>query len=227
MPSYRVNESTISLNIYDIVGQDGNSHNFIVHTGLAESTGSHAAEQNIPVIDMSPPLREGNDLSDVSVVGSAFLTDDEERKIKKFIDTHASEHEAFQQLRRKEFFKSIPQMYCVFPHAEKIKEKDGRYTRMRFSCVGFVFEAYKYAKIVLLVDTNDLPSLNMELIGQAYPRQLQMMESNHVKKEDLGLTGDGPWSVMLCGYLFHALNRTSNDIRTEPYTPHLEDQSFL
>ena len=42
MPSYRLAGSTVSLGIFDVVGQDGAEHGFIGHTGIAEPAGSHA-----------------------------------------------------------------------------------------------------------------------------------------------------------------------------------------
>jgi hypothetical protein len=38
-------------------------------------------------------------------------------------------------------------------------------------------------------------------------------------RESFGLEGDGGWPVLLCGYLFHALDREADVIRREPYTP--------
>ncbi|MBL4884581.1 MAG: hypothetical protein JKY95_08620 [Planctomycetaceae bacterium] len=228
MPSYRVNESSILLSIYDVVGQDGKLRDFIEHTGLAASAGSYDAKDKTPIFDMGPPLHGNDNLSrmKISVVGVANLTDDEERKIKTFLDRHAAEHAIFQKIGRKEILRLAPQMYCVYPHVSKLREEDDRYPRMRFSCVGFVFEAYKKARIRLL-EKDTLPDLDMDLIRKAYRVQARWIDQGKIKLEDLGFEGDGPWPVMLCGYLFHAFNRTSSEIRTEPYIPYLEDQSFI
>jgi hypothetical protein len=39
VPSSRVTDSRVSLNVSDVVGQDGDEPGFIAHTGLAESGG--------------------------------------------------------------------------------------------------------------------------------------------------------------------------------------------
>ena len=226
MPSYRVAGPTLSLSIFDVVGQDGNEVDFIGHAGLAESAGSqHAAK--ISVLDMGPPLHGSHYSAQVkaSVVGSATLTDDEVRKIKTFVDRHANEHLVFLQLNRSRLIMAAPQMYCVHPHASPLYEDDGRYVRMRFSCAGFVFEAYKKARIKLL-DSNALPMLDIAVIRLAYPSQVGLMKTAGISPEALGLEGSGPWAVLLCGYLFHSLNRDAHDIRREPYTPSAADRYF-
>lgn len=226
MPSSRVEEPTVSLSIYDVVGKDGGEDGFISHAGLAESSGSHIAGR-LPVLDMGPPLHGQSGLAqmEASVVGSAILTDDEERKIQTFIDRHANEHRAFQEIEGARLIVVASQMYCIHPHMSPYDEEDGRYVRMRFSCAGFVFEAYKTARIKLL-DTDALPKIEMELIKSAYPGQTRLMETRTISQESLGLEGSGPWQVMLCGYLFHALNRDSESIRDEQYKPSTADRYF-
>lgn len=231
MPSYRVAAKSLSLAMYDVIGEDGGEHAFIGHTGLVKSAGSqNAANIPIPVIDMGPPLhgQENPGHMIAHVVGSAVLTDDEIQKIRTFIDRHANEHLLFQQLgasQLMELMAASPKMYCIHPHAEPFYEDDGRYARMRFSCVGFVFEAYKKARINLL-DPNALPPVDMTYIRPCYSTQIRLMKKGVVSPEDLGLEGDGPWPVLLCGYLFHALNRDSDAIRREPYVPSVVDRHF-
>jgi hypothetical protein len=158
-------------------------------------------------------------------VGSASLTVDEVQKIKTFVDRHANEHLVFLEFSTSQLIRSAPQMYCIHPHALPLYEDDGRYTRMRFSCAGFVFEAYKKARIKLL-DSKDLPVVDIAVIRLAYPGQVRLMEDGKISAEALGLQGSGPWPVLLCGYLFHALNRGDDVIRHEPYTPCIADRYF-
>ncbi len=226
MPSYRVTGSTLSLSIFDVVGKDGDESGFIDHTGLAESAGSQDAAK-IPVLDMGPPLhgQGGSGHVRATVVGSATLTDDEVQKIKTFVDRHANEHLVFLQFNTSQVIRAAPQMYCVHPHACPLYEDDGRYTRMRFSCAGFVFEAYRKARIELL-DSNNLPMVDIAVIRLAYPGPVGLMEGGRISREALGLEGSGPWPVLLCGYLFHALNRGANIIRHEPYAPSISDRYF-
>ncbi len=227
MSSYRVDESMLSLNIFDIVGQDGDETGFVVHAGLVESAGSHHSAK-IPVFDMAPPLHGQGNLGHIraNVVGGVSLTNDEVQKIKTFVDRHINEHLVFQQFSGRQLFNAAEQLYCVFPHALPFCEDDGRYARMRFSCVGFVFEAYKSARIKLL-DSNDLPMVDFAVIRSAYPRSVHLMENRVINPEALGLQGSGPWPVLLCGYLFHALNRDADVIRHEPYAPSIADRYFM
>jgi hypothetical protein len=227
LPSYRVAAESLSLAIYDVVGQDGGEPAFIGHTGLAKSAGSQTPSK-IPVLDMGPPLHGQDDPGHIkaNVVGSAALTDDEVQKIRTFIDRHVNEHLVFQQFKPLQLMATVPKMYCVYPHAEPFYENDGRYSRMRFSCAGFVLEAYKKARINLL-DPNSLPLVDIAVIRLGYPTQVRLMDNRTVSREDLGLAGDGPWPVLLCGYLFHALNRDGDAIRRDPYVPNIADRRFI
>jgi hypothetical protein len=116
-------------------------------------------------------------------------------------------------------------MYCILPHAEPYREDDGRYVRTRFSCAGFVLEAYKLARIALL-EPDGLPMVGMDVLRLAYPIQMRLLGSGRINADSLGLTGDGPWPVLLCGYLFHSLNRSANEIREQPYAPAAGDWLF-
>jgi hypothetical protein len=226
VPSYRVSETMLSLSRFEVVGQDGAETEFIGHAGLVEATGSHHTA-SVPVLDMGPPLHGHDKVGQVrgDVVGSAALTDDEVQKIKTFVDRHANEHAVFSQFSTSQRMRAVPQMYCVHPHVAPLCEDDGRYVRMRFSCAGFVLESYKTARIRLL-DLNALPMVDMAIIAAAYPQQTQMIEREMIAAKDLGLDGDGPWPVLLCGYLFHALNRAADVIRQSMYAPDIMDRYF-
>jgi len=227
VPSFRISATTTSLNIYEVVGVDGDQVGLICHAGLADSVGSQDAHE-VTVFDMGPPLHAEGRAGRVraSAVGSAELTDDEVQKIRTFVDRHVSEHRAFLHLSQRQVLRSAPQMYCIYPHASTLNEDDGRYARTRFSCAGFVLEAYRAARITLL-DTDALPAVNMAVIKSAYPLATRLMESGRVRHESLGLEGNGPWPILFCGYLFHALGRDADLIRQQPYTPSIQDQHFL
>jgi hypothetical protein len=115
-------------------------------------------------------------------------------------------------------------MYCIRPHASPLYEDDGRYARTRFSCAGFVLEAYNKARIRLL-DVNALPMVEMGVLALAYP-QTRLIGSGRISADALGLGGSGPWPVLLCGYLFHALKRDVDVIRHQPYAPSTADRYF-
>jgi hypothetical protein len=226
VPSFRIETPTVSLSVFDVVGADGDQPRFISHTGLAESEGAHKVDA-VKILDMGPPLRGPGTTTAVkaTAAGRAELTDDEQQKIRSFVNQHVSEHESFLQLNERQILRLAPQMYCIYPHATPLAEDDDRYVRMRFSCSGFVYEAYRSARISLL-DVGTLPPVDMAVIKVAYPAQTRLMESERLTPESLGLEGEGPWPVMLCGYLLHALNRPADLIRQQPYTPVAEDQHF-
>lgn len=226
MPSYRVTEPTVSLSRFDVIGQDGDEPGYVGHVGLAEVAGPSSSVA-VPVCEMGPPLRGSNASGQMqcNVLGSATLTNSEIQKIKAFIDRHANEHESFLQVSRSQLIQAVPEIYCIIPHASPLRETDGRYTRTRFSCAGFVLEAYKKARMTL-IDVNNLPSVDMAVIASAYPLQVRLIENGRVSREALGLDGEGPWPVLLCGYLFHSLDRRAADVRQRAYSPDSMDRVF-
>jgi hypothetical protein len=227
LPSYRVAKEGVSLGVFDIVGQDGGERAFVGHVGLASSTGSHTAAR-VAVLDMGPPLHGPDAAGTIraDVVGSAALTDDDVQKIRTFIARHANEHRSFLQFGMRELIAAAPEMYAICPHAKPFYEEDGRYARMRFSCAGFVLEAYRKARIRLL-DPDALPPVDIAIIRLCYPMQVRLMEEGVISPGDLGLDGDGPWPVLLCGYLFHALDRDGIAVRREAYVPIVEHRHFV
>lgn len=226
MPSFRIEGSSVSLSVFDVVGMDGDEPCFIAHAGLAESALSCEVHA-VPVFDMGPPLRIRGRAAAIraDAIGSAELGVDELQKIRVFIDLHAGEHASLMQLSPREVLYRAPEMYCIFPHAEERCEDDGRYARTRFSCAGFALEAYKSAGITLLY-ADALPAVGMDVLRRAYPEHIRRLESGKIAPDSLGLTGTGPWPVLLCGYLFHSLARTADEIREQPYLPTVEDRFF-
>ena len=86
-------------------------------------------------------------------------------------------------------------------------------------------EAYKKARISLL-ELEALPLVGLDEIRPCYSTEIQLMEHGRVSPDELGLQGDGPWQVLLCGYLFHALNRDAAALRCEPYSPIIANRYF-
>jgi hypothetical protein len=219
MPSRRVSSAFIDINLFEVIGAEGIRPGFIRHSGLASSAATHPRE-SVPVHDMGPPLRIAGRMQ-ADAVGIADLTDDEARKIKDFLDRHESEHQSAQKLNPRSF----PRVYCIFPHAAPLREQDGRYARTRFSCAGFVFEAYQRAGIHLF-DEDQLPQISLDQIKEAYDDVAVILE-RPAFRELMGLSGIGPWPVMLCGYLFHSLRRDSAEIRGHPFIVTIGDEIFL
>jgi hypothetical protein len=228
VPSNRITQplTLISTSINDAIGSDGALAGTVSHIGLADATGPQI-DGEVAVIEMGPPLRGNgaNGRMRIDVVGWADLTDDEIQKIRTFIDRHTNEHAAVSELTAADVLRKSAELYCIVPHASPYEESDGRYVRMRFSCAGFVVEAYRSARINL-VEVDRLPLVDMETIKAAYPNQIGLIERERLSAESLGLGGAGPWPVLFCGYLFHSLGRTAEKIRSTPYVPEDHDRLF-
>jgi len=218
LPSNRVTDPTVNIKQFDVVGADGKIARFVRHVGMSLITGPQNSNE-VPVVDMAPPLKSSEKMK-ADVFGTADLTADEERKLKSFIDRHVSEHQSAQILNRT----TLNEAYCIMPHCAPLREDDGRIVRMRFSCSGFVYEAYRRARIEL-VDIKSLPLHNLDTIKLAYPDCANLLERPGVCHK-LGLNGKGPWPVLLCGYLFHAMARDPESIRKDRYSVQAGDEFF-
>ena len=95
---------------------------------------------------------------------------------------------------------------------------------MRFSCAGFVLEAYQRAG-VKLIDTDRVPLVALDEIKPAYPEFTQLLDRAEYRAA-LGLAGPGPWRVMLCGYLINSLSRDGASIRAQAYLVQPGDEKF-
>jgi hypothetical protein len=227
MPAKRLTEQGSAIGRSDVVAfdTDGVPH-FLRHTALA-ADGHHsvAAGDSVRVNHMGPPLERDGQCS-VHVSGTAELNDDELNQIELFIDELHGEQRA-QVQRRRTGGDRFPD-YTVHPHADY--SPDGSFRR--FSCAGYVVEAYRDAGIDL-IDIDAVPAIDLQMIYRAYP-DLERVEANPPLRsrmgirshEDLGLAGDGPWPVLLPGYVLHSLARNTDAIREEPYSPNAGDECF-
>lgn len=93
----------------------------------------------------------------------------------------------------------------------------------RFSCAGFVLDSHLQIDIELLdLDDGVLPEVDKKMLESAYPD----VARKGADLEDYGVGGDGPWRIVLAGYVLHALNRPSERIRHEPYQAQSGDELF-
>lgn len=221
MGSFRIADQSSNIRAYDAVGQDAKDVAwFVCHIGI--SNGYVAVkEQRIvlaKMVEMCPPLivpRVGEQLDPeydrVDVVGSVALTAAESKQMAIFIEETAKELE------------SVPkrQQYTVHPHFRDRNDPD---SARRFSCAGYVQQAYEYADIDL-VDVAAIPDVELETILPAYPDYREELKHPRARAF-VGLKGDGPWPVLLPGYIFHAMNRSPQDCRTTPYKPQAGDECF-
>ena len=115
--------------------------------------------------------------------------------------------------------------YVVKPHADWYRAPEtGRRLYRRFSCAGFVLECYRYIGVVLVnTAEQDLPDVSFAMLVRAYPvldREEALQKLTGLTRDDLGVPGEGPWRIVLAGYVFHALDRvTEEEPRPAAYSP--------
>lgn len=221
MVSFRIGQQNSKISVYDALGQDAQDvPSFVCHIGMSSKNVEANGQQVVlaKMVEMCPPLvvpvidEEPDPESDrVDVVGSIELTAAESKQIATFVEEIEEE------------LKSVPEnlQYTVHPHFRDRTEPD---SARRYSCVGFVQQAYEYADIDL-VDIESLPNVELETILPAYPDRREVLLHRRARSF-VGLKGDGPWPVLLPGYVFHAMNRSSLECRSTPYKAQAGDECF-
>jgi hypothetical protein len=58
-----------------------------------------------------------------------------------------------------------------------------------------------------------------------HPSFAGLLDSDRMR-EELGIPGDGPWRVVLAGYVMNALDRPESAIRSLRYSPRPGDEFF-
>lgn len=187
------------------------------------------------VFHMAPPpvagvktasLHEKHQKMTPQLVGDLVLTNDECEAVANWLAEVDSECAA----------SSVPllQYYKIRPHVETPLSEEGRRLPRRFSCSGFVIEAYRDAGIELL-EIESIPKVSAETLRPAY-RFFFVVESHpkeHEKygfkgREDLGVDDSEEWDVVLPGYLFHSTDRATeaNSRPTTPFVPGTEHRCY-
>jgi hypothetical protein len=219
MPSHRLGNQATLVFKFDIVAKDSDVEaNFVCHVGLANEERDIVLNGVIAMLHMGPPLERKEGGVPIHARGTANLKFGEMRQIDVFVDEHLSEYAA-ENVRGR-------QQYIIMPHC---REPDAACSVRRFNCAGFVIEAYRYAGVDLLITNSDsLPAISLETLLKAYPdpRVARILE-NRDYRQKLGLEGNGPWPVLLAGYVMNALNRSAEDIRHKPYQPQPRDEYFI
>lgn len=221
MGSFRIAHRSSDIHVYDALGQDAEDvTSFVCHIGISNGSVEVKEQQVVlaKMVEMCPPLivpRVGEqpdpEFDRVDVVGNIELTASESRQIAIFIEETVKELE------------SIPkrQQYTVHPH---FRDRTDPKSARRYSCAGYVQQAYEYADIDL-VDMAAIPDVELKTILPAYPDNREELEHPRARAF-VGLKGDGPWPVLLPGYIFHAMNRPPQECRSTPYKPQVGDECF-
>jgi hypothetical protein len=217
MPSHRLGNQATLVFRFDVVAKDSDAEaNFVCHVGLANEERDIVLNGVIAMLHMGPPLERKEGGVPIHARGTANLKFGEMRQIDVFVDEHLSEYEA-ENVRGR-------QQYIIMPHC---REPDAACSVRRFNCAGFVIEAYRYAGVNLVITTPDsLPAISLKTLLQAYPAVAGILADGD-RRRRLGLEGDGPWPVVLAGYVMNALNRPADDIRHKPYQPQPRDEYFV
>jgi hypothetical protein len=222
MPAIRLGGTTVTIRKYDVIALDSTVESeFIGHVALAgERKSSFGESDELSLVHMMPPLERGTSHSPINCVGTVGLTVDEMRQIDVFVDELESEYEAA-RIRNDQ-----RRQYVIAPHAHDVLADDGTVIFRRFNCGGFVIESYREIGIdLLLTDPNNLPAVSLETLVRQYP-DLATLLHNPAVREKYGIPGDGPWSVVLAGYVMNALNRTAEEIRRQPHTADVGEAFF-
>lgn len=222
MPAVRLGGTAVVIRQHDVVGQDATgTPEFVGHVGLAgEDRDLFGRSDELPLVHMRPPLEIGSSRCRIDCVATAGLTWEERMQIGLFVDEMQSEYEAARLRgdRRRQ--------YVIAPHIVPIRAPDGTVIYHRFSCAGFVIEAYREIEIHLLrTDADSLPAVSLETLVRQYP-DLEGLLQNPRVREAYGIPGEGPWPVVLAGYVIHALDRAEVEIRGVPYTARAGDEFF-
>jgi len=161
---------------------------------------------------MRPPLKQGDAIT-VHVAGHIPLTNDERKQVEAWVEKVTDESPI-----------SWRNQYVIHPPwKDEYDSNTGVRRYRRYSCAGFVLDGHRQVNIELLdIDEDVLPAVDRQTIISAYPEA--------ERHPDLllcwGLEGNGPWKVVLAGYVLHALNRPTNQIRQEPFRVKEGDEQF-
>jgi hypothetical protein len=224
---------------YSVVGEyaDAGPKDFVRHVAILKEGQQVSAGQEIEVYHMGPPIVAGEESAAAPFARRSCRAD-----IAADIGMDAEEREAIADWLaevEKEDRRDVKpfQQFVVIPHVQWVRSPEtARRIRRRFSCAGFVIECYRAAAIVLIDTEAELPEVDEQLLMVAYPDLAQLENAPaRVKeglgfkdREDLGLSSNGPWRVVLAGYVFHSLNRaTRPDPRPLPYIPQDSSEGFF
>lgn len=187
------------------------------HVGLAVDDSIARAGEETEVYDCQPPLRIGATSHEIGsmladVMGDLNLTDKERSDIEVWL---ARERTRMNGDRRNKRLR-----YTVLPATRFRAGENEQVIHRDFSCAGFVAAAYSEGANLTLVDDTALPMIAADALAEVYGAQYL----EFARRQDFGLSGDGPWPVLLPGYLLHALGQAN--IRNKPHTPTAADATF-
>lgn len=214
---------------YAIVGCYAEAGNdFVKHAALLRRNGEVNPTNPVDVFHMGPPIVTGDETGlrnssskqiHAHVIGDLLLDQSECEAVTDWLAGVEKEH---RELRLKLF-----EQYKILPHVDRDVSEEGRRGSRRFSCAGFVIEAYRAAEIELL-ELGQLPQAKELELQHAYSSLIEIekrpvevqLKLGFKGRKDLGLTDADGWPIALPGYLFHSTSRATDESpRPQPYRP--------
>lgn len=218
MPATVLSQEPRTLFRHNVVGERtaGQTPSFVTHVGLLDADNlSVKANDGVSAVHMRPPLEQGGTIK-AHVAGHVPLTNDEIKGISAWIEEVADEYHT-------SGVNTIRQYIIDPPWKDETDPNTGVRRYRRYSCAGFVLDAHRRVDIELLkIDTETLPEVDQQKIASAYPG---VARSSRLLTR-CGLKGNGPYRIVLAGYVLHALNRPTNQIRRGPYQAQSGDEQF-
>jgi hypothetical protein len=217
MPAIDLDQGPQKLSRYDVVGKRAERQtSFVTHVGLYDADNQFVKTGDaVSTVHMRPPLEQGKTIK-VHVAGHVPFTNDEIKEISVWIAEIIDEY-------HKENIGPERQYIIHPPWEDEYDLNTGVRRYRRYSCAGFVLDGHHQVHIELVqIDEDSLPDVKLSIIISAYP----VAERHSIVRGRYGLKGDGPWKVLLPGYVLHALSRPTDQIRQEPYRAKQGDELF-
>jgi hypothetical protein len=86
----------------------------------------------------------------------------------------------------------------------------------QFSCGGFILACYRDGAAITLIEVPppvSWPKVSLDELVHAYGPEVH---ERATLRSRFGLVGDGPWPILLAGYVIHAFDRPDQELRTSP-----------
>ncbi len=217
MPALDLQQGPHSLSRYDVVGMHADRQlRFVRHVGLHDADNrSVEVDDDVSAVHMGPPLEHGKAIK-AHVAGHVPLTNDEIKQISAWIEEIADEYHASGA-------NAIRQYVIDPPWKDEVDPNTGVRRYRRYSCAGFVLDGHLQVHIELLkIGEDALPEVDRDTVTSAYP----VAREHPQLLPQYGLRGNGPWKIVLAGYVLHALDRPTEQIRQEPYQVQSGDEQF-
>ena len=117
--------------------------------------------------------------------------------------------------------------YVLVPPVEyAVDVVTGRAICRRCSCVGFVLECYREGLGFNILAWSDpgYPTIDLPALVSVYTDRYLLAPRNLAR---VGLGNGCRWPVALPGHLLHALTRSGEEVRRNPYLPRTEEEAYF